>query len=93
MHGENVAAREVETVLNQNENVLESAVIGVMDKFGNEAIKAFIVLKDGKHITSEELKKHCLQIMAKFKVPEFIEFRKELPRTASGKIEKKMLRI
>lgn len=90
--GENVAAREVEMVLNQHPDVVESAVIGVMDKFGNEAIKAFIVLREGKQVTGQGLGEYCSQKMAKFKIPVFFEFRTEFPRTAAGKIDKKTLR-
>jgi crotonobetaine/carnitine-CoA ligase len=90
--GENVAAREVEMVLNQHPNIAESAVIGGMDKFGNEVIKAFIILREGKQATEQELKEYCSQKMAKFKIPGLFEFRTEFPRTAAGKIDKKTLR-
>lgn len=90
--GENVAAREVEMVLNQHPDINESAVIGGRDKSGNEVIKAFIVFREGKKATEQELQGYCSQKMAKFKIPRLFEFRTEFPRTAAGKIDKKTLR-
>ena len=89
---ENVAAPEVEMVLNQHPKVKESAVIGVSDNLGNEAIKAFIVLRAGEDATESELREYCAQKMSKFKVPKYFEFRTDFPKTAVGKIEKKTLR-
>ncbi len=90
--GENVAAREVEMILNQHPGIAESAVIGTVDESGNETIKAFLVLKTGWEIISPELKEYCQKKMAKFKVPKEFEIRADLPRTAAGKIDKKALR-
>ena len=90
--GENVAAGEVQTILNQHPAVAESAVIGIKDPLGNEAIKAFLVLKEGTKATEEEMQEYCSSKMAKFKTPRSFEFLKELPRTGPGKIDKKALR-
>lgn len=89
---ENVAAMEVEKVLNGHPKVEESAVIGVQDSLGNEAIKALIILRAGQEATAGELREYCAQRLAKFKVPGFFEFWQEFPRTAAGKIEKKTLK-
>lgn len=86
-----MAATEVEMVLNQHPKVEESAVIGVRDKVGNEAIKAFIVLRAGEEATASELSAYCTRRMAKFKIPEVFEFCTDFPRTPAGKIEKKIL--
>lgn len=90
--GENVAASEVEMVLNQYSKIRDSAVIGVADELGNEAIKGFIVLREGVQASEGEIQEYCSEKMSKFKIPKYIEFLPELPRTAGGKIEKKMLR-
>jgi acyl-CoA synthetase (AMP-forming)/AMP-acid ligase II len=90
--GENVAAREVEMILNQHPKIAESAVIGKLDESRNETIKAFLVLKSGIQITPPELIEYCQKKMAKFKVPKEFEIRADLPRTAAGKIDKKALR-
>ncbi|QCR31873.1 AMP-binding protein [Lysinibacillus sp. SGAir0095] len=90
--GENVAAQEVESVLTQHPAVYESAVIGVPDEMRDEAIKAFVILNQGMHVTEAELLEFCKGRLAKFKVPDSIEFVQEFPRTPVGKIQKHILR-
>lgn len=90
--GENIAAGEVERVLNEHPSVAESAVIGVFDPLRDEAVKAYVVLKPGVSAGPDELVEWCAQYLAKFKVPSFIEFRAELPKTSIGKIMKYQLR-
>jgi crotonobetaine/carnitine-CoA ligase len=90
--GENVAAGEVEAVLKEHPAVFDAAVIGVPDPMRDEAIKAYVVLREGSAATAEELIGWCAQRLAKFRVPEFIEFRRDLPRTSVGKIQKHLLR-
>ena len=89
--GENVAASEVEAVLLQHPKVFDCAVIGVPDSVRDEAIKAFVVLHKGEHAQVEEMINWCKPRLAKFRVPEFIEFRDGLPRTSVGKIQKRVL--
>ncbi|MBM7648701.1 crotonobetaine/carnitine-CoA ligase [Bacillus ectoiniformans] len=90
--GENIAASEVEDAINQHEAVFESAVIGVPDEMRDEAIHAFVVLKDGYALTERELIAFCEGKLAKFKVPEAVHFTKEFPRTSVGKIQKHQLK-
>jgi len=90
--GENIAAGEVERVLNEHPAVAESAVIGVFDPLRDEAVKAYVVLKAGASAGEDELVDWCAGFLAKFKVPSFIEFRAELPKTSIGKIMKYQLR-
>jgi crotonobetaine/carnitine-CoA ligase len=90
--GENIAAGEVERVLNEHPAVAESAVIGVFDPLRDEAVKAYVVLKPGTAAGQDELTRWCGDYLAKFKVPSFIEFRTELPKTSIGKIMKYQLR-
>jgi long-chain acyl-CoA synthetase len=90
--GENIYCIEVENVLYQNPKVGEAAVVGVPDKIFGEKVKAFVVLREGEKATAEELKQFCSKQLADYKVPEFVEFVRELPRNPSGKVEKKKLR-
>src|SRR5919202_1292443 len=90
--GENVAASEVEAVLKDHPAVFDAAVIGVPDPMRDEAIKAYVVLREGRLATAEELIAWCAARLATFRVPEFVEFRPELPRTSVGKIQKHLLR-
>ncbi|MBA2448348.1 MAG: AMP-binding protein [Chloroflexi bacterium] len=90
--GENVAAGEVEAVLIAHPAVFDAAVIGVPDPILDEAIKAFVVLHEGEHVTADELIAWCAERLARFRVPELVEFRAELPRTSVGKIQKHVLR-
>jgi crotonobetaine/carnitine-CoA ligase len=90
--GENIAASEVERVLDENPKIAESAVIAVHDPLRDEAVKAFVVAKPGQTLTEDEVREWCASHLAKFKVPSFIEFRPSLPRTSIGKIMKATLR-
>jgi crotonobetaine/carnitine-CoA ligase len=90
--GENVAASEVESALNDHTDVLDSAVIGVPDAVRDEAIKAFVVLRPESSTTEGDLIAWCEQRLAGFKVPSQVEFVEELPRTPVGKIQKAILR-
>lgn len=90
--GENVAATEVEAVVMQHPAVFECAVIGVPDDIRDEKIKAVVVLKSGAQVDETELQSWCAERLAKFRVPELIEFRDRLPRTSVGKIQKHILR-
>lgn len=90
--GENVSASEVERVLMELADVAETAVIGIPDPIRDEAVKAFVVLREGSSLTVTEIQAHCTAKLARFKVPSFIEIRSALPKTSIGKIEKKALR-
>jgi acyl-coenzyme A synthetase/AMP-(fatty) acid ligase len=86
--GEKVAPREVENALCALPGVVEAAVVGVPDPVLGQAIKAVIVL-NGKPLTEAEVIAHCKARLEYFMVPRYVEFRKELPKNASGKILKK----
>ena len=90
--GENVATGEVERVVNEHPAVFESAAIGVPDEMRDEAIKVFVVLHQGAQATGEEIIAFCAERLARFKVPSFVAFADELPRTSVGKIQKHVLR-
>jgi acyl-CoA synthetase (AMP-forming)/AMP-acid ligase II len=90
--GENVYSTEVENVLYMHPDVLEAAVIGVPDSHWGETVKAFVVLKEGRQATEQEIIAFCKKELARYKAPKSIEFLESLPRTGSGKIYKKGLR-
>ena len=95
--GFKVYPREVEDVLFEYEAIENAAVIGIPDPKlpGSELVKAYLVLKDGYKETDEvkaEIKEFLRQTVAPYKVPKFIEFRKELPETLVGKVLRKDLK-
>lgn len=92
---ENVAAREVEAVLQGSGVVAEAAVVGVPDDTRGEEIKAYLVLQDeaaADEATLQAVIAHCQRNLAPFKVPRFFEFRPSLPKTPSLKIAKHVLK-
>ena len=90
--GFNVYPSEVESVLFTHPAVMEAAVIGKPDSYRGERVKAFVVLKAGASVTTEELIAHCETGLAEFKVPREIVFRESLPKTAVGKVLHRVLR-
>ena len=90
--GENVSSVEVEDMLFSHPDVAEVAVIGVPDEKWGETVKALVVLVANAQVTQEELIKYCRQHLAGYKTPTSIEFRTELDRTATGKLQKFKLR-
>jgi benzoate-CoA ligase len=87
-----VSPFEVEATLSEHPAVLESAVIGKTDEDGLVKSKAFVVLADGRQATDDELKAYVKERLAPYKYPRFIEFVDELPKTATGKIQRFRLR-
>jgi long-chain acyl-CoA synthetase len=90
--GENVYPREVEEILLKHPAIKEAVVVGVPNPQLGEAIKAYIVLREGCRLSKGELLQHCRQWLARFKVPTAVEFRQELPRSAVGKALRRLLR-
>ncbi len=90
--GEKVSPREVENILYEIDGVAEAAVIGVNDEILGEAVKAVIVLKDGIKLTGKEIIRFCAMHLEDFMVPKVVEFRKELPKTDTGKISRHCLK-
>ena len=90
--GENVYPVEVEEVLYQMDGILEAAVVGIPHETYGEVPKAYVVLKESRELTEEDIILHCTKNLAKYKVPKSITFIDELPRNASGKVLKHTLR-
>lgn len=90
--GFNVYPNEIEDVLFTHPAVKECAVIGVPDQYRGEAVKAFVVLKEGTTASAEELQAFCRERLAKYKLPSLIEFIDALPKSAVGKVLRRELR-
>ncbi len=90
--GENVYPREVEDCIFAHKAVADCAVIGVPSGEWGETIKALVALKDGAEATEEAIIEMCRQRIAHFKCPTSVDFIDELPRNASGKVLKRVLR-
>ncbi len=92
--GLKVWPREVEEVLYEHPAVKEAGVIGIPDPYRGETVKAFVSLKDGYEgkVTQEEVIKFCKERIASYKAPQYIEFRKEMPKTPVGKILRRVLK-
>jgi fatty-acyl-CoA synthase len=90
--GENVYPAEVENIIYQLPEVAEAAIIGVADERWGETGKAVLVLKQGQSLEADTVIQHCIENLAKFKVPQTVEFIDALPRNATGKVLKRTLR-
>lgn len=89
--GFKVYPREVEEVLYQHPEVVEAVAVGVPDEYRGETVKAFVVRKSGSTVTGEELISNCKEHLAVYKVPKLLEFRDELPKSAVGKLLRRVL--
>jgi len=90
--GENVSSIEVEDAIFSLEGVLEVAVIGVPHEKWGEMVLALVVPADGSGVTEEMVIAHCREALAGYKCPKQVEIREQLPRTATGKLQKFRLR-
>jgi fatty-acyl-CoA synthase len=90
--GEKVYSLEVENALAMHPEVLESAAFAIPDPDLGEAVAAVVVPRDPRRVTPTELLEHCARHLTYFKVPKSIRLASELPKTASGKILKRILR-
>ncbi|MBL8384516.1 MAG: acyl--CoA ligase [Burkholderiales bacterium] len=91
---ENIAAREVEAVLKDMPQIVEAAVLGVPDEIRKEEVKAYVILQPGltrDDVPPQAIIAHAQAQLAPFKVPRYIEYRSEFPRTPSNKIRKPVL--
>jgi acyl-CoA synthetase (AMP-forming)/AMP-acid ligase II len=90
--GENVYSLEVEEAVTSHPDVLECAVIGVPDERWGEAVCAIVTTRPGVHLELEELCAHVEQQIARYKAPKRLVIVKEIPKLATGKVDKKLLR-
>jgi long-chain acyl-CoA synthetase len=89
--GFQVWPREVEEVITSHPAVAEVSVAGIPDAKQGEAVKAWVVLEAGKTATPEEIQAWCKEKLVAYKIPRFVEFRKELPKTMVGKVLRRVL--
>jgi long-chain acyl-CoA synthetase len=89
--GFKVFPNEIEAVLEEHPSVLESGCIGVPDERSGQAVKVFVVVREGISLTREELHEHCRRRLTAYKVPKYVEFRASLPKTNVGKILRREL--
>ena len=90
--GYNIYPREIVEVLYQHPKVSDAVAVGIPDEYRGETVKAFVVPKVGETLTEEEIIGFCREKLAAYKSPKTVEFRKELPKSAVGKILRKVLR-
>lgn len=90
--GENIYPREIEEFLYAHPKILDVQVVGIPDEIYGEEVMAWIILKEGVTATSEEMREYCNGKISKHKIPKYIEFIDAYPMTASGKIQKYLLR-
>jgi fatty-acyl-CoA synthase len=90
--GENISSVEVEGALLRHPAVQEVAIVGMPDERWGEAPHAFVVLEAGASATETELLNYARDHLAHFKCPQRIQFLAELPKTATGKVQKYVLR-
>jgi long-chain acyl-CoA synthetase len=90
--GYNVYPREIDEVLYQHPLIADAVAIGINDEYRGETVKAFVVLKEGETATEKDIIDFCREKLAAYKAPKIIEFRDELPKSAVGKILRKVLR-
>jgi long-chain acyl-CoA synthetase len=90
--GFNIYPREIDEVLYQHPRVMDAVSVGIPDAYRGETVKAYVVRKPGEAVTEDEIIAFCREKLAAYKVPKIVEFREALPKSAVGKILRKMLR-
>ena len=86
--GENISPKEIESVINQHQDVSESCVVGIPDEKWGEKVVAAVVLKPGVTLATKEIQDHCKRHLLDWKCPKEVFFLDELPRNKMGKITK-----
>jgi long-chain acyl-CoA synthetase len=90
--GFNIYPRDIDEVLYEHPKIADAVTIGIPDPYRGETVKVFVVVKPGQTLGEEEVIAHCRQRLAAYKVPRYVEFRQELPKTIVGKVLRKELR-
>ncbi len=90
--GFNVYPREIDEVLFGHPKVLDAVAVGIPDAYRGETLKCYVVLKPGETATGDEIIAYCKTKLVAYKVPKLVEFRDEVPKTAIGKVLRKIFR-
>jgi len=90
--GEKIFPREVEEFLYTHPKINDVAVIGVPDQYYGEQVMAWVKLREGEHITQEELKAFCREQIMDYKIPHYVKFVADFPKTVTGKVQKYRMR-
>ena len=90
--GFNIYPREVDEVLYQHPKIAEAVTVGIPDTYRGETVKIYVVMKPGEKATDKEIIDFCRTKLAAYKVPKVVEFRESIPKSAVGKILRKILR-
>jgi amino acid adenylation domain-containing protein len=93
VRGEKVAPRQVEEVIATLPGVAEVAVYGVADEVAGETIAACVTPSEGAHLTTDAIRRHCLERLEAYMVPKVVDIRTTMPTTASGKVSRRALRL
>lgn len=86
-----ISPKEIEEVIQELDEILEVAVVGVADEMMGQLLKAVIVVKHGYEVNKTKILQHCRRNLAMYKIPKYVEFKDQLPKTASGKIRRFLL--
>lgn len=89
--GEIVSPKEIENILYELDDVIEAGVVGVPDEILGQAITAFVALKEDSILDRDDIILYCSKNLEKYMVPRYIEIRKQLPKTSTGKLDLKTL--
>jgi long-chain acyl-CoA synthetase len=90
--GFNIYPREIDEVLFQHPKIADAVSVGIADEYRGETVKAYVVVKEGESVSGAEIIDFCKEKLAAYKAPKLVEFRNELPKSAVGKILRKVLR-
>jgi len=90
--GYNIYPREIDEVLYQHPKIMDAVAVGIPHEYRGETVKAYVVLKQGETATEKEIIDFCRDKLAAYKAPKIVEFRDELPKSAVGKVLRKVLR-
>ena len=90
--GEKIFPREVEEFLFTHPRIAEAYVIGIPDNYYGEQVMAWIKLKDGETMSAQELQAYCQGQIMDYKMPHFVKFVEDFPKTVTGKVQKYRMR-
>ena len=90
--GVNIYPREIEIVLEKHENIIDCTVFGVPDDKWGEALVAYVVPRKREELTKQNIIDHCMEYLARFKRPKYIQIVDNIAKTPSGKVQKPILR-